>query len=123
MLHHNVLRLRREQEASWENDLDVSQEDMRIGGGGGVEDGRGGARRRESKRRGGATGETGPDMLFKVAVLGALSASGLWGTLTVLRGNDNTRYGGRTVTWWLAAAAPVLVLSVVMFIHPVKTTD
>ena len=104
MLHHQLARLRREhsreQEAGWENDLDVSQEDMRIGGDGAKYGGAG----RKSKRR--TTSGTDPDWLFKVAVLGALSASGLWGTLAVLRANDKTRYGGRTVTWWLAAAAP-----------------
>ena len=126
MLHLNVLRLRRQQgateEEEEENELDVSQEDMRLNGGGGIERAEEGRRaRRAGSRKGSAedgalTIEDDSDWLFKVAVLGAISASGLWGTLVVIREDDNTKYGGRTLKWWLAAAAPLLVLCVVLFI-------
>ena len=59
MLHHNILRLRKEQEGEQaeENNLDISQDDMRMGGdyGGGGEVGGGRAGRAGEKKRGGET--------------------------------------------------------------------
>ena len=137
MLHYSVMKLRQqqeqeqeqEQEQAWENrdfedgNLDVSQDDMKLIGGGDSSTLEGGRSQQLSQRRRRKQGKlaSGPDqtdLLFKVAVLGALSATCLWAILTQLqqKQQSQTKFAGRTVTWWLAAAAPFVLLGTVLFV-------